>query len=240
VPRRITIAIDGPAASGKTTLGQRLARELGYLFFDTGVMYRAITFIALKQCVELNNEKKVVELAYQTNIDVQPPSIEDGRVSDILANGEDITWEIRSPEVDANVSLVSSYAGVRDALTKQQRRIAQKGSIVMVGRDIGTVVLPDADIKFYLDASAEERANRRYKEITERGDKANFESILQGVKKRDQIDSNRDIAPLRPAEDAIIIESDDMNADEVLKFALKIVKEFHKKNNIPYFKTSKK
>jgi len=240
VPRKYSIAIDGPAASGKTTLGKRLAKELGYLFFDTGVMYRAITFIALQQGVELHDEKKVVELAYQTNIDVQPPSLEDGRVSDILANGKDITWEIRSPEVNANVSLVSSYAGVRDALTKQQRRIAQKGSIVMVGRDIGTVVLPDADIKFYLDASAEVRANRRYKEIIKRGDKANFESILRGVKKRDQIDSNRDIAPLRPAEDAIIIESDDMNADEVLKFALETVKEFHKKNNSPKFKTSKK
>ena len=240
MPRKYSIAIDGPAASGKTTLGKRLAKELGYLFFDTGVMYRAITFIALQQGVELHDEKKVVELAYQTNIDVQPPSLEDGRVSDILANGKDITWEIRSPEVNANVSLVSSYAGVRDALTKQQRRIAQKGSIVMVGRDIGTVVLPDADIKFYLDASAEVRANRRYKEIIKRGDKANFESILRGVKKRDQIDSNRDIAPLRPAEDAIIIESDDMNADEVLKFALETVKEFHKKNNSPKFKTSKK
>lgn len=231
MPPLKTIAIDGPAASGKTTLGKRLAEELGYLFFDTGVMYRAITLVALKQGIDLRDEEKIVALAYKTIIDIQPPSVDDGRVSDILANGEDITWDIRSPDVDANVSLVSSYAGVREALTRQQRRIAQKGSIVMVGRDIGTVVLPNADIKFYLDASAQVRANRRYSEVIARGENADIESILTAMKMRDQIDSTRDIAPLRAAEDAIIIDSDNKNADEVLKFALKTVKEYRSENS---------
>ena len=218
-----TIAIDGPAASGKTTLGKRLAEALGYLFFDTGVMYRAITWVALDNNIDVNDENKIAKLARDTIIDIRPPSVPDGRVSDILANGKDITWKIRLPEVDANVSLVSSYVGVREALTEQQRRIAQKGSIVMVGRDIGTVVLPNADIKFYLDASAEERARRRYNEIIHRGGKADYDSILNAMKKRDKIDSTREIAPLKPASDAIIIKSDNMNADEVLEEVLEIV-----------------
>jgi cytidylate kinase len=209
------IAIDGPAASGKTTLGRRLADSLGYLFFDTGVMYRAVTWVTLQRGVEVSDEASVTRLAETVQIDVRPPSKEDGRACDVLADGFDITWETRTPEVEAAVSPVSAYQGVRQALASQQRRIGLRGKVVMVGRDIGTVVLPEAQLKIYLIASAEERARRRYKEIQDRGGKADFESILAGVKMRDEIDSNRAFSPLRAAEDALTIDSDKLNADEV-------------------------
>ena len=209
------IAIDGPAASGKTTLGRRLADSLGYLFFDTGVMYRAVTWIVLQHGLEVQDETAVTHLAETVQIDVHPPSKEDGRACDVLAGGVDITWETRTPEVEANVSPVSTYRGVRQALASQQRRIGLRGRVVMVGRDIGTVVLPEADLKIYLDASDQERARRRYLEIINRGGKADYEQILAGVRMRDKIDSTRAFSPLRPAGDAIILDSDKLNADEV-------------------------
>jgi CMP/dCMP kinase len=209
------IAIDGPAASGKSTLGRRLADSLGYLFFDTGVMYRAVTWVTLQRGVEVKDEPAVTRLAETVQIDVRPPSKEDGRACDVLADGVDITWETRTPEVEASVSPVSAYKGVRQALASQQRRIGLRGRVVMVGRDIGTVVLPEAELKIYLDASAEERAKRRYEEIINRGGQADYEQILAGVRSRDDIDSHRAVSPLRPAEDAILIDSDELDADEV-------------------------
>lgn len=209
------IAIDGPAASGKTTLGRRLAESLGYLFFDTGVMYRAVTWVMLDRKVDVKDEAAVTELAETVPIDVCPPSKEDGRACDVLAGGKDITWETRSPEVEAYVSPVSAYQGVRKALASQQRRIGLRGKVVMVGRDIGTVVLPEAQLKIYLVASPEERANRRYKEILDRGGQAEYETILAGVKMRDEIDSNRAFSPLKAAADAIIVDSDRLTADQV-------------------------
>jgi cytidylate kinase len=204
------IAIDGPAASGKSTLGRRLADSLGYLFFDTGVMYRAVTWITLQRGVEVQDEISVTHLAETVQIDIRPPSKEDGRVCDVLVDGIDITWETRTPAVEANVSPVSAYQGVRLALASQQRRIGLRGRVVMVGRDIGTVVL-----KIYLDATAKERARRRYSEIINRGGKADYEQILAGVLMRDEIDSTRTFSPLRAAGDAIILDSDKWNADEV-------------------------
>ena len=209
------IAIDGPAASGKSTLGLSVANALGYLFFDTGVMYRAVTWLALKLDIDLRDEVKVTALAEQTQIEVASASKPDGRACDVLIAGEDITWETRLPEVDANVSVVSAYRGVRAALSQQQRRIGQRGRVVMVGRDIGTVVLPEADLKIYLDATAEERAKRRHNEIIARGGKAVYEDILANVRGRDAIDSTRAVSPLRPAEDAVILDSDALDADEV-------------------------
>ena len=209
------IAIDGPAASGKSTLGLRLAVSLGYLFFDTGVMYRAVTWAALVRGLEINDEKAVTQLAETAQIDVRPSSQSDGRTSDVLLDGVDITWETRRPDVEASVSPVSAYRGVRQALASQQRRIGQRGRIVMVGRDIGTVVLPEADLKIYLDASAEVRARRRYEEILRRGGKADYEQILAGMRKRDEIDSTRSFSPLQAAADAVILDSDKLNADEV-------------------------
>ncbi len=211
------IAIDGPAASGKSTIGKRLAEYLGYLFFDTGVMYRAVTWIALQRGVNVRDERAVTRLAEETPIEVAPASRSDGRACNVIVEGRDITWETRRPEVDANVSVVSAYAGVRRALSAQQRRIGQRGRVVMVGRDIGTVVLPDADLKIYLDASAEERARRRFDEIVARGEKADYDEILSKVRARDRIDSTRAVAPLRPAEDAVILNSDHLNADQVFE-----------------------
>jgi cytidylate kinase len=178
-------------------------------------MYRAITWGALQRGIPISDEAAVTQLAEICQIDVRPPSKDDGRACDVLLNGADITWETRRPEVDANVSPVSAYAGVRRALTAQQRRIGLRGRVVMVGRDIGTVVLPEADLKIYLDASAEERARRRYNEITNRGETADYEKILAGVRERDRIDSGRAVAPLKPAEDAVSLDSDKLDADEV-------------------------
>ena len=218
------IALDGPAASGKSTLGSKLANSLGYLFFDTGIMYRAITWIALQHDMNLRDEAQITELAQKAQIDIRPPSRNDGRSCDVLIGDRDVTWDMRGGEVDANVSVVSAYAGVRRALSEQQRRIGLRGRVVMVGRDIGTVVLPEADLKVYLDASAEERARRRYDEIIARGDKADYEEILQKVIERDRIDSTRAIAPLRPADDAIIIDSDKMGAEQVFVRVLDLCK----------------
>ena len=214
------IALDGPAASGKSTLGRTLADSLGYLFFDTGIMYRAITWIALRHDLDLLNEALITELAQNAQIDIRPPSKDDGRACDVLIGGKDVTWDMRGDDVDANVSVVSAYAGVRKALTDHQRRIGMRGKVVMVGRDIGTVVLPEADIKIYLDASAGERAKRRYEEIIARGEKADYDEILKKVIERDRIDSTRAVAPLRPADDAVIIDSDKMDAAQVFERVL--------------------
>jgi cytidylate kinase len=218
------IAIDGPAASGKSTIGKRLADTLDYLFFDTGVMYRAVTWLALQHGLAMCDEAAITTLAESASIDVLPPSQADGRACDVIVEGQDITWETRRPEVDANVSIVSAYAGVRRALSAQQRRIGQRGRVVMVGRDIGTVVLPDADLKIYLDASAEERARRRYDEIIARGGQADYDEILAKVIDRDRIDSTRDVAPLKVADDAVIVDSDHLNAEEVFQHILALCK----------------
>jgi len=219
------IAIDGPAASGKSTIGLRLANALGYLFFDTGVMYRAVTWLALERGIDVRDEAAVAALAETAQIDVAPASKSDGRTCDVSVNGQDITWEIRTPKVDGqNVSIVAANRGVRSALTQQQRRIGQRGKVVMVGRDIGTVVLPDANLKIYLDASAEERARRRYDEILARGEQADYAEILRKVRERDRIDSTRDVAPLKAAEDALVVDSDKLNADEVFEQVLALVK----------------
>jgi cytidylate kinase len=211
------IAIDGPAASGKSTLGRRLADALGYLFFDTGVMYRAVTWLALREGTDVNNEAAVTALATSTQIEVLPASKADGRVCDVIVEGRDVTWSIRDPDVDANVSKVSTYRDVRRALSEQQRRIGLRGMVVMVGRDIGTVVLPEANLKIYLDASVHQRATRRYNEIKARGNELEYDDILDKVHQRDQIDSNREVAPLRAAQDAVVIDSDKLNADEVFE-----------------------
>ena len=218
------IAIDGPAASGKSTIGKRLADALNYLFFDTGVMYRTITWLAIQHGLEMDDEAAITALAESIPIDVLPPSQADGRACDVVVDGQDITWEIRRPEVDANVSVISAYAGVRRALSDQQRRVGQRGRVVMVGRDIGTVVLPEADLKIYLDATAEERARRRYDEIITRGESADHDEILAKIIERDRIDSTRDVAPLKIAEDAVIVDSDHLSAEEVFQQVLALSK----------------
>lgn len=217
------IAIDGPAASGKSTIGGLLAERLGYVYFDSGVMYRAVTWIALASGIAIEDEAAVTALAEELDIDVILPTVDDGRQYTVLANGQDVTWEIRRPKVDGGVSPVSAYGGVRAALSSQQRRIGLRGKIVMVGRDIGTVVLPDADLKIYLDATVEERARRRYREIVARGEAAECDAVLASMQRRDQIDSNRTLAPLRPADDALVIDTTLLNTDQVMDRVLALV-----------------
>lgn len=218
------ITVDGPAASGKSTIGRKLADSLGYLFFDTGIMYRAVTWIALKYDMNLQDESAITELAEKAQIDIRPASKNDGRACDVVIADKDVTWEMRSGDVEANVSVISAYAGVRKALSDQQRKIGLRGKVVMVGRDIGTVVLPEADLKIYLDASAEERAKRRYDEIIARGEKADYDDLLKKMIERDHLDSTRAVAPLRPADDAVIINTDELSAEQVFDQVLKLCK----------------
>jgi cytidylate kinase len=220
------IAIDGPASSGKTTVGERLAERLSYTFFDTGAMYRAITWVALDRHVPIAHESPITRLAEQVVIDIGPALVDDGRPYTVLADGQDITWQIRRPEVDRNVSAVSAYPGVRKALTEQQRRIALRGRIVVVGRDIGTVVAPDADLKLYLDASAEERARRRTQEREARGEPVDYDRVLADVLRRDEIDSSRAAAPLRPADTAIIVDTTQLTVEQVLDRVLRLTDEW--------------
>lgn len=217
------IAIDGPAGSGKSTVAEKLAEKIGYLFFDTGVMYRAVTLAAQKKGVDLLNEQAVTHVAQTVQIDVRPSSVNDGRKSDILLDGEDVTWEVRLPEVEKQVSIAAAYAGVRSAMTLQQRRIGERGQVVMVGRDIATVVLPDAELKIYLDASVEERARRRFVELQRRGTPCQYDEVLASMKNRDHLDTTRDVAPLRVAEGAVVIDSDKMSESEVLDVIVKLV-----------------
>ena len=221
-PQRLpqNIAIDGPAASGKTTIGTIVANKIGYMCLDTGIMYRAVAFQALKEGIEIADETAVTCLAERIAIDIQPATSEDGRQFDVMINGEDHTWDIRTAAVNATVSEVSVYPGVRRAMTVQQRKIAEKGKIVMIGRDIGTVVLPDAELKIYLDASVEVRAQRRYIEDLSHGKDACLEDVVESLRHRDEIDSGRAIAPLMPADDAVIIDSDQMTVYEVVEYVM--------------------
>ncbi len=219
-----TIAIDGPAASGKSTIGHALAVRLGYLYFDTGVVYRALTWLALTRQVPLDDEDAIARLASEVPIDVRTPQgTDDGRLAIVLAGGMDVTWDVRRPAVDANVSPVAALPLVREALKAQQRRIGLAGRVVMVGRDIGTIILPEADLKIYLDASLCERARRRCAEEQARGLDVDCEQVLAAMRRRDQRDSNRRTAPLRIAPDAHVVDSTHLSAEAVLDHILALV-----------------
>jgi CMP/dCMP kinase len=207
--RKLRIAIDGPVSAGKSTAGQKLARRLGYRFLDTGQMYRAVTVAALDAGISTSDTPAVTALAHKCHIQVS-----NGK--GITVDGRDITQRLRDPEVERNVSAVSAMPGVRVALVEKQRQIAAGGGIVMAGRDIGTVVLKDADIKFYLDASPETRARRRHEEMKLQGRKEPYEEVLASLKRRDRLDSTRTDSPLRPATDAEIINSDSLTLDQVV------------------------
>ncbi len=217
------IAIDGPAASGKSTLALHLARRLGYLYFDTGVMYRAVTLAALRRGLDLMDEASVTSLAELVEIDVRPKDDPAGAPFEVFLDGEPVTGELRTPKIDSNVSPVSAYRGVRHAMTGLQRAIGKRGKVVMVGRDIGTVVLPDADVKLYLDATVEARAHRRFDECIQRGEDVTYSGVLESMKVRDAYDSTREVAPLKPAVDAVVLDTTDLTIAEMVDTALILV-----------------
>lgn len=217
------MAIDGPAAAGKSTLGHLLAKRWGYLYFDTGVMYRAVSLAALRGGVSIDDELGLSELAERVKIEVCAATQDDGRFYTVLLDEDDVTWEIRTPPVDAIVSPVSAVRGVRRALLDQQRRIAHKGHVVMVGRDIGTVVCPEADLKLFVDASLEVRAHRRFEEALERGHDVSYESILREMLQRDERDRTKPISPLIPAPDAISIDTTELDVDGMIALVESII-----------------
>ena len=208
---RKAIAIDGPAASGKTAVGIELARRLDYRFLDTGGMYRAVTLLALEAGIDVKDQAALTELSQRSRMELIGGPSENRLVVD----GRDVTSALRTQKVDSNVSRVSAVRGVRLALVEQQRKVAEQGPIVMVGRDIGTVVLPDAKVKVYLNASVEVRARRRVREMNASNRDASYGGVLEALQLRDSIDSERQESPLRPAEEAYIIDTDDMSVNEI-------------------------
>lgn len=218
-----TIAIDGPAGAGKSTIGALVAERLGYQFLDTGAMYRAVALAALDRGVDPDDAPGLEHLAREIRINIGPPTVRDGRAYTVLLDGKDVTWEIRDARIDRVVSQVARVAGVRDAMLEQQRSLAARGRVVMVGRDIGTVVLPDADRKIFLTASAAERARRREEELAARGEQRPRQELLHEILRRDQLDSERAVAPLRAADDAVVVETDGQSVGQALDRVLSMI-----------------
>jgi cytidylate kinase len=218
-----TIAIDGPAGAGKSTIGALVAERLGYLFLDTGAMYRAVALAALRRGVDPDDADALGALAREARIAIGPPTVRDGRAYTVLLDGSDVTWPIRSGDVDRIVSQVARVPAVRDALVAQQRALAGKGRVVMVGRDIGTVVLPEAERKVFLTASAAERAKRRGEELAARGEVRPRQELLHEILRRDQIDSERVVSPLRPADDAVVVQTDGLSVGQALEKVLQVI-----------------
>lgn len=211
-----TIAVDGPAGSGKSAVSFAVAKRIGYLFVDTGAFYRAVTLLALEENIDVHNAEAVTTLARRAQLDMTPDLAADGRQYTLLADGRDITLDIHAPQVDANVSAVAANPGVRAALLDAQRSIAARGNVIMAGRDIATVVLPDADIKIYIDASLDQRAERRYQQRLKNGEPADLDEIREGLRKRDETDSQRDVAPLLRTPDAVYLDTSDLTLEQAI------------------------
>lgn len=212
----INIAIDGPAGAGKSTIAKLIASEKGYIYLDTGAMYRALAVYALKNGVDPLDEKAVDKLVVGVDMDIK---YIDG-IQHIIVCGEDVTFQIRENHVSKAASDISAHPSVRIKLVELQREFAKTHDVVLDGRDIGTFVLPDTPYKFYLTASAEVRAERRVKDLAERGQTVDFKTVLEEIKQRDYNDSHRQFAPLRQADDAVFIDSSEMSIDEVKDFIL--------------------
>ena len=211
------IAVDGPAAAGKSTISKRLAKILGFTYIDTGAMYRAFTEYVLRKGVDPKDEKACCALIPEVEIELFP----DGKV---MCSGKDVTREIREPHVSGNVSYIASYKDIRLALVDLQRKMGEKSSVIMDGRDIGTYVFPNADVKIFQVASVEERAKRRYIENQEKGIPCTLDDIIADVKNRDRIDSSRAFAPLKPAEDSVQLDTSNFTIEQSTEAALKIIR----------------
>ena len=215
------VAVDGPAGSGKGTVTKRIEKELGFLNLDTVAIYRCVALATLKNNVKLEETEKIIQIANEINIEIDNTQEKDI----ILLNGEDVSKEIRSKEVTAIVSQISSIIPVREKMVEVQRKLATGKNVIVEGRDIGTVVFPNADLKIYLDASEEIRAKRRYKENMENGINTTYEEVLENVKLRDYNDKNKKVGALKKAEDAIVIDSSKMNIDEVVEKVKELIKQ---------------
>lgn len=213
------VAIDGPAGSGKGTVTKLVAEKLNFITIDTGAMYRSVTLEAIRNEIDIDDNEGINKM--MDNISIELKKVDN--MQKVYLNGEDVTKEIRTPEIDQNVSKYSAIPYIREKITPIQRKMGENGNIIMEGRDIGTVVFPDADVKIFLDASDEEIANRRYKQNIERGINVTYKQVLEDIKKRNEYDSNRKIAPLKKAEDAIYIDSTNLTIDEVVEKVIEIV-----------------
>ena len=216
--KRVTVAIDGPAAAGKSTVAKKVAAILNYTYVDTGAMYRAFTWAVLQRGLDPNDEKASCSIIPDVTMDL----LEDGRV---FCNDTDVTRAIREPLVSSNVSYIASYKDIRLALVELQRKLTESKSVVMDGRDIGTYVLPDADVKIFQIASVETRAKRRYDENILKGIPTSMDDVIEDVKRRDYIDSHRAFAPLKPAADSIELDTSDLNIEQVVDAILNIIHE---------------
>ncbi|RMH75186.1 MAG: (d)CMP kinase [Calditrichaeota bacterium] len=208
--RKIKIAIDGPAASGKSTTAQMVARKLGYLYIDSGAMYRAVTLKALQEGIPLDDEERVARLAEALKFEFRPGE----EAPHLFVNGEDVSHLIRTPEVTRNIRPVAANPRVREILVARQRQLGEQGGVVMDGRDITTVVFPDAELKIYMQASPEARARRRVEELRRRGIEADYEEVLEEILQRDRDDQSRSHGPLTIAPDAVIVDTSQLTIDE--------------------------
>ncbi|MBY0552784.1 MAG: (d)CMP kinase [Candidatus Obscuribacterales bacterium] len=228
-PRRggggISVAIDGPAGAGKSTLAKRVADALGYLYIDTGAMYRAATWVALEQKIDIANHDLVTRLVANADIQLAAPDEKSQGKVRVFVNGSDVSFIVRSRIITKFVSPISAIGGVRTILADKQKKIGANGSVVMDGRDIGTVVLPHAEVKVFLTASPEVRAKRRLKDMQQMGQTADLQTIIEDIKTRDHIDSTREIAPLKQAEDAVLIDTDNHSIDQVVETVLELCRQ---------------
>jgi CMP/dCMP kinase len=211
--KKLSVAIDGPAAAGKSTVAKIIAEDYSYIYIDTGAMYRALTYKALQEGIDLKDEKAVADILSKMKIELHPSK--DGQI--VMINGENVSGVIRTNEVTNNVSFVAMHSLVREEMLKRQRQLAIEGGVVMDGRDIGTHVLPNAELKIFLRASVEERAKRRHEENMKKGFSSNYEQLKQEIANRDKLDSEREVAPLKKAEDAIEIDTTALSIQDVVR-----------------------